>query len=59
MGGAGQGDAEVDRRRGCGPPLGGRDPADASVGAVVVVVVDEGVELGLEFGEGGGERLAA
>jgi hypothetical protein len=25
---------------------------------VVVVVVDEGVELGLEFGEGGGAGLA-
>src|SRR3954447_17224325 len=57
--GPGQGDAEVDCWWGGRPPLGWGGPADAAVGAAVVVVVDEGVELGLQFAEIGGQGLAA
>ena len=42
---------------GC-PGGGGGAAADGVVGAVVVVVVGEGVELGLEFDEAGGGGLA-
>jgi hypothetical protein len=55
--GAGQGDAEIDRRRGRCPGLDGCSPADGAVGSVMVVVVDEGVELALQRGEITGEAL--
>lgn len=59
LGGSGQGDAEVDRWWGRGPGLGGGAAVDAVVGSLVVVVGDEGVELGLQFGEVGGRWAAA
>ena len=56
---AGKSDTEIDGRR-CGrPTLGGGLAADPAVGPLVVVVVDESVELGLEFVEISGEGLAA
>ena len=57
--GAGQRDPEVDGRRCCRPCLDGRAPADRTMGSVMVVVVDERVELDLQFGEVAGEALTA
>lgn len=55
----GERDAEVDRWW-CGrPPFGGGDASDPTVGSLVVVVVDERVELGLQLGDVLGEGLAA
>src|SRR5438477_8048800 len=59
LGGAGQGDAEVDRRRRGGPALCGCPPADASVGPLVVVVGHERVELGLQLGQAGSQGPTA
>jgi hypothetical protein len=38
-------------------PFGRGGSAERAVGAVVVVVVAEGVELALQFGQGAGARL--
>src|SRR4051794_23676470 len=58
-GGAGQRGAEIDGGWGGRPALGGGDPADALMGSVMVVVVGEGVELGLELDQVRGEGLSA
>jgi hypothetical protein len=55
----GQRDVETGHRWCRLPALEGDDAADATVGSLEVVVVAEGVELGLQLGEVGGQGLFA